>query len=356
MSISLTSQDFARVVEILGSLPDFRTVQARADLITDVFAGTPLANRIVTTLDLDGPPRSVAVRVIQRLQAFGQDEPGRETLGVLINKVLAYLGSGTEADDLRAILTRYPFTTKPTADFLPIANWAAKESPEHIHERIIGENTLRDLFVLELALDAARAVVRISTPVSLGTGFMVAPDLLMTNHHVIPDATTAAHSVYTFNYQIDRHRVETPASSHQAAAGGSFYTNRDLDISVIQLDDTLPAFDALVLRAERAGHDQRVTIIQHPGGHYKKISMQNNFVVYSDENIIQYTTSTEPGSSGSPVFNAEFEVIGVHHAGGFLRQPGSGEQFLRNEGISVIAVVNDLGRHAPPIHERLVHR
>jgi V8-like Glu-specific endopeptidase len=96
-----------------------------------------------------------------------------------------------------------------------------------------------------------------------------------------------------------------------------------------------------------------VAIIQHPGGHYKKISMQNNFVAYADDRVVQYTTSTEPGSSGSPVFDHAFSVIGVHHAGGLLTVPGSSERYLRNEGISTIAVIDDLVRNAPEIASQL---
>ncbi|WP_082393028.1 trypsin-like peptidase domain-containing protein [Nocardia arizonensis] len=346
MTINLVPRDFSRVVEILSAMPDFRTVQSRVDLVTDVFAGTSRSDDVVTTLDLDGPPRAVAVRVVQRLQSFGQDEPGQETLGVLINKMLAYLGAGEQADDLRDVLARYPFTTTPTADSRTITGWSGRESPAAVRERIIGENTLRDVYMLEMALDAARAVVRIRTPTALGTGFLVARTLVMTNNHVIPDATTAVRSEYAFNYQIDRHHREMPGTIYAAEPDGQFYTNRQLDITVVELhgaDDIRP----LKLRPQRAVRGQRVNIIQHPGGHYKKISMQNNFVAYADERLIQYTTSTEPGSSGSPVFDNAFEVIGVHHAGGMLAEPGSTERYLRNEGISAVAILADLAAHAP---------
>ena len=39
--------------------------------------------------------------------------------------------------------------------------------------------------------------------------------------------------------------------------------------------------------------------------------MQNNFVAYADANIVQYATSTLPGSSGSPVFDDEFKVVAI---------------------------------------------
>ncbi|MEH1781986.1 MAG: trypsin-like peptidase domain-containing protein [Nostoc sp.] len=73
-----------------------------------------------------------------------------------------------------------------------------------------------------------------------------------------------------------------------------------------------------------------VAIIQHPGGHLKKISIQNNFVAYADNQVLQYTTSTEPGSSGSPVFDDDFQVVGIHHSGGMLVEPNTQQRYLRN--------------------------
>jgi len=99
--------------------------------------------------------------------------------------------------------------------------------------------------------------------------------------------------------------------------------------------------------------DDRVAIIQHPGGHLKKISMQNNFVAYADANVVQYTTSTLPGSSGSPVFDDEFKVVAIHHSGGDLTEPSTGRRYLRNAGTSIIAVLKDLQVNAPEIYARL---
>ena len=99
--------------------------------------------------------------------------------------------------------------------------------------------------------------------------------------------------------------------------------------------------------------DSRLTVIQHPGGEYKKISLQNNFVEYADEHIVQYTTSTEPGSSGSPVLSDEFDVVAIHHSGGNLPEPVTKRRYLRNEGIRMSAILNDLRQNSPEIYRRL---
>jgi predicted NACHT family NTPase len=126
----------------------------------------------------------------------------------------------------------------------------------------------------------------------------------------------------------------------------------ELDYTVVSLKD-LPSFGSpLILKSKQVRRDDRVAIIQHPGGHLKKISMQNNFVAYADANVVQYTTSTLPGSSGSPVFDDDFQVIAIHHSGGMLLEPGTKQRYLRNAGTSMIAVLNDLKSNAPEIYTR----
>jgi V8-like Glu-specific endopeptidase len=91
--------------------------------------------------------------------------------------------------------------------------------------------------------------------------------------------------------------------------------------------------------------EQRVSIIQHPGGQPKQIAMQGNRVLYSDERILQYLTATNPGSSGSPVLNDSWEVCALHHAGGRMTEPATGRIVYRNEGILVSAILDHLPAH-----------
>ena len=184
MSIELSQTDFDKLVLILSQHGEWQAVRARIDFMADVFAGSPRKWDILTQLDLDGSPRGTAVRVIQRLTTFGQDEPGRESVGVLINKLIAHLGHGRDAEYLRNMIARYPLATRPVAAH-GIATWHGRDTDHVMAEKIIGENTLRDIYVLEVLLQLSRAVARIRGPNSLGTGFLVADDLLMTNNHVI---------------------------------------------------------------------------------------------------------------------------------------------------------------------------
>jgi V8-like Glu-specific endopeptidase len=362
MAIQLSQDDFDRLSSVLSRHGEWQGVRSRIDFMVDVLAGSPRNVDLLGQLDLDGTPRGTAVRTVQRLMAFGQDQPGREALGVLINKLIASRGGGDDANFLRELLTRYPFTTHPVAA-RGMAGWHGEETDEAVAEKIIGENTLRDIYFLDVLLDLARGVVRVQGP-QTGTGFLIAQDLLMTNQHVIGSAAIAKECAFQFNYQLDRTRRELPVQTARALEGGLFRTSPmaprnatadELDYTIVQLTDVPKGARHLTLTPAAIGRESRLTIIQHPGGNYKKISMQNNFVEYADELVVQYTTSTEPGSSGSPVLNDDFEVVAIHHSGGQLTEPTTKRRYLRNEGVRMSAILDDLRRHALDIY-RLVGR
>lgn len=348
----LEQPDFDRLVTLLSTWEGWQLPQDRAPFVREMFAGSPRRDSILGQIRLGSAPRADAVSFIMFLMDFGQDEPGRETLGVLINKLLSIFGFGDPANFLRGLLTRYPFSTAPVST-QPIDAWQGHEDPQSVQEKIIGENTLRDVYLLELALRAARSVVHITTSDSLGSGFMIAPDLVMTNHHVIGSAAQATQCRFTFGYELDAQGAERPAQSAHVLQGGVFYTNADLDTTVVQIQSPGFTFEPLTIFPTSVRKEARVSIIQHPGGSYKKISMQNNFVQYADARVVQYTTSTEPGSSGSPVFNGDFHVVALHHAGGMIPEPSSTQRYLRNEGISMMSIMDDLRTSAPDILKRL---
>jgi V8-like Glu-specific endopeptidase len=362
MAIELSPEDFDRLTSILSRHGEWQSARGRIDFMTEVFSGSPRKADILAQLDLDGTPRGTAVRVIQRLATFGQDQVGRESLGVLVNKAISYLGGGEDADFLRGVLGRYPFATQPVAA-RGIGAWRGKETQQGVAEKIIGDNSLRDLYMLEVLLDLSRAVVRVVGRNFTGTGFLIASDLLITNNHVIGSAEASEECIFQFNYQLDRSgREVSPALVTSAREGGLFYTSPlaahgaaadRLDYTIVEVRDVPSGIAPLKLRPAVVRRDSRLAIIQHPSGLYKKISFQNNFIEYFDEYVVQYTTSTEPGSSGSPVISDDLQVVALHHAGGDLHEPATNQRYLRNEGIRISAILSDLQQNAPEIHRRV---
>ena len=106
-----------------------------------------------------------------------------------------------------------------------------------------------------------------------------------------------------------------------------------------------------------------LNIIQHPNGEPKQVAVRENRLVARLDSFLHYETDTAPGSSGSPVFNDQWEVVALHHSGvpatdeqgrtlnlqGGLWSEDQGEQrvkWLANEGVRVSTICQELEKRA----------
>lgn len=220
---------------------------------------------------------------------------------------------------------------------LPIS---AKLPREVKLEKIIGAvNHLKSIAWLSRGLQASKSVCRIVTAEGLGTGFMISPGVVLTNHHVLPSAGVAETALAEFNYQ------ETIGGSMEQTYpyeidGSSWLGDEVHDCVAVRLRPSpkAPLDQWGVLALEHGsvppvgGH---VSIIQHPNGGPKQIAVTANQVVNVYDHRLQYTTDTMPGSSGSPVFNDDWKVVAIHHAGGNMEVNQAGDKRFINEGILV---------------------
>jgi V8-like Glu-specific endopeptidase len=160
--------------------------------------------------------------------------------------------------------------------------------------------------------------------------------------------TTLARTEVLFRYEKNPNNTDVAPVPARPNPAGTFVTSPvdKLDATVFALnadsEQLLRAEEILPLALTRqpVKLGDRVAIIQHPGGLAKQISIQNYKVQYADDAILDYTTTTLEGSSGSPVFNDSFEVVGLHREGGPLQQPGADLYYYRNRGTSVIAILD----------------
>lgn len=208
-------------------------------------------------------------------------------------------------------------------------------------EKIMGKrSTLLDVYFLEKGMQAARSVARIVMAEGSGTGFLVQGGLLITNHHVLPSADVARGAKAEFNYQKTAAGLDAMVESFALAPDAGFATSQEDDWSAVRLlGDAAATWGVLTLKPNTIAQEETINIIQHPGGGPKQIALYHNIVTYADDHIVQYLTDTLPGSSGSPCFNNDWELVALHHSGGFLRQPGAKEKLFRNEGIHIDRVV-----------------
>jgi|GEM_PF-1301916 len=206
---------------------------------------------------------------------------------------------------------------------------------------MLNANNLLNIAWLNRGLELSKAVCRIVTPAGLGSGWLISSDLLLTNNHVLPDKETAEKSKVQFNYQKDWFGHPEPVQSFTLDAN-HFRTNESLDYTIVRVNGNpgnIFGYIDLKLRKNPVVNDY-VSIIQHPNGGFKQIALTDNKVTAVFGNVVQYVTDTEPGSSGSPVFDQDWKIVGLHHAGGMLPGP-DGKEWFCNEGILINVIIQD---------------
>lgn len=211
-------------------------------------------------------------------------------------------------------------------------------------EKIIDDNNLKPIAFLEQGIAVSKSVAHITlADGGLATGFLIAPDVLLTNRHVFRVKDDAQSAKVRFNYQTDFYGNFLPSDEYDCEPDSLFKNNPDLDYAVVRIKgEPGMKWGFLKLNPIDIQLEGKVNIIQHPAGGPKQIAMNDNEAKYVDETVVQYITDTLPGSSGSPVFNDAWQIIALHHSGGNIPEPSTNSIHFRNEGIRIGAIMKDL--------------
>lgn len=235
---------------------------------------------------------------------------------------------------------------------MPPDEWKGGELKEEVREKILGKrSTLLPIGFLENGMDKSKAIVRIESGNMVGSGFVINNGWLITNNHVLPTRQVAATATIQFGYQFPKTYKSSQKSVTEIKAERTakldpgtendkrFFTDAKLDFTLVKIKEedlqNIKDYGFLQLSANGVRADDFVNIIQHPLGGPKQIGIYNNLVMYSDDNIVQYMTDTQEGSSGSPVLNSDWEVVALHHSGGWVDDPKTNEKVRRNQGTNI---------------------
>jgi V8-like Glu-specific endopeptidase len=192
-----------------------------------------------------------------------------------------------------------------------------------------------------------RAVCRIESPVSQGiaTGFLIGPDLLMTNYHVVPEwiehGKPWADIACRFGYAADAKGVTRHDGEVYRLAPGPLVASSKqeggLDYAILRLergagDDPIDGTPRGYLRVGPNTFEsgEPIFIIQHPLA--APLRVTTGAYVGGDASRVRYQANTMKGSSGSPCFNANWKLVALHSAA----------EVSANTGVPMTAILSDL--------------
>lgn len=320
-----------RLVDTLLKIPAMADSAARTGLLDGMPEPNLVRNYNIPRLDLNS-----MISGLQRLGRLNKQGGARPVI-VVVDNALQYVPEGSEvADELhgvkRDLESYYGGEVQPPPE--PV--------PDEVYEALVfgaqRDNRLPFAFV-DKAREAARSVARLTVnrifngvpdgKFVYGTGWIIAPDIIITNHHVInarrsgeADATPAdfvaqvAGIVARFDYH-----VETGSAVNLECKGGKLLAqSKDLDYAIIELNEADKIADRVRLKVVSVQptllRGSRMNIVQHPQGGPLRYAIRNNFFVSPGKlpTRLWYQTDTEPGASGSPVCGDDWQVVALHHA------------------------------------------
>lgn len=284
-------------------------------------------------------------QLLEMWQLNTEEPPGDNLLPVLRSELLKYSGGGVTVESRDVSASRLSF------------------SADQQLEKVLGGDRFHSLTWYRNGLVRCRAVALIEdgNEDGIGTGFLVRgtdlhPDLppvvLVTNGHVVPERLAVADAVVRF-HGLDGDRSQRHAFRCARQWWYQPSERPGLDTMVLELSEHPTTVDPLPLASQLPrleGTPQRAYLIGHPRGlSQPQFSLQDNLLLDYDETFVHYRSPTEGGSSGSPVFDSQWKLIGLHHSGGFEtpRLHNYGGTYSANEAIALTAIRRALATHPP---------
>ena len=305
--------------------------------------------------DDEGAGLSALVEAHHQLRDVWQLEPDEEPGASLLPLLSRRLGALQ-----RARLSPAPVMTVQTTAETEAVRQAVSEL-----EEIFGEDKVVTLKWYKQGLERTNSVACIQGPDgrTKGTGFLVsARDFLPERGDELLFLTTA----YLLTNDEMREKLPfvvinpeeavitftNPGKSYRV--GEILWTSptAELDATLIRLDPPVDGLDPLPIAPQlpQPGEGARVFAIGHPGGRDLELSLADSFLIDHDGKRLHYTIPTEPGSGGSPILDADWGLIGLHHKRSreLPRLHGKPGIYDAGEGISIHAIIRALQTGSVP--------
>ncbi|ELR96271.1 serine protease [Gloeocapsa sp. PCC 73106] len=332
---------------------------------------TQLCQEVLARLHASEQERAQTIHYIQTGRIWRADTPERiekRKVQILNNKSLASMLGETN----RGILAGTTVVSAP-------------QETQQAFEIVIEELDIQHCWFLTRGSEIRRTVGRIHVyqdgrRKAWGTGFLVAPNLLVTNQHVLESLAIAKESRVEFDYEETYSGEMLPSVFFDfdpeilflssPALGGLDYAL--VAVNAQSRSDNLGrstklnefGFNHLVRQEGKIVKGEAINIIHHPEGQPRQVSLHENRLLAMQTRELEdvwmhYETDTLPGSSGAPLFSNQWQVVGIHHMavekrdqdgkvlaiGGEVWTPEMGQNrkwWYANEGLRISRFIADV--------------
>lgn len=336
-----------------------------------------LARLLSSALDIDALQRIVYLATGDQL-FVAYVAPGKPLRPTIFDLLLEFEKLGITRQFLKVVYQERPFRADLRAAILaiyPDIAPAAEQTPANFvvqHSGVaeasepgVGPGLQRNIRPRLKQLDLRRWLDRIEAVErqicrieagsgAIGTGFLVGPSAVLTNWHVVEEARVAGtlgQLACRFDYRrlsnntLDAGKLiavrkivdESRSSPAELTANPDQPPPEpdELDYALLELETPVGAERGFVVMvgAPVAAGDALI-IVQHPSGEPATFTVDTNAVegyIHSGRRL-RYKTNTEPGSSGSPCFSMDFDLVALHHLGDPRKQA------TYNQGIPITLV------------------
>jgi V8-like Glu-specific endopeptidase len=353
MTLQMDADHKDGLVEILANRASLALFGTEQDFFQNLVASSNLPTEYVR--GISGGFRGNADYDARRLVDFALgfkvnlNDPHYTVLGSIIVALLKQRPSPEDARTLVAILLGYKLVLDPAkrqniavqymvplppdaevaVTYGPPIAWRGPTQDFELQSFFRPEPKWLDVGFLRRAMQRAASVCRVELGPKSGTGFLVSPTLVLTNFHVLREfpqedlQLNASQAVLRFGaFSASGSDSEETGRIFKLAANNNIVAQSpvaELDFLLLRVEDPIRTIDSIQpapLEEANPLSNSPLNILHHPKGGAMKLSLSSNGVtgVYEREGLIQYVTAAAGGSSGSPCFNDNWNVVALHHA------------------------------------------
>lgn len=271
---------------------------------------------------------------------------GGDNLSAVVFNLLVWAGSRDKVDDLLLAARNANPTNAPLRLFAETVGLAAQApSQGELEALVLASVHFQDVERWRETMSQRELTVcRIEIPNgTYGTGFLVGPDLLMTNYHVlqpvIDQPALAEAVIFRFDFKMAADGVTLRlGETYRLATTTTWLLDGSppgqLDYALVRLAGSpgqqpvggqqgAPPRDWLRPTAHPIVIGEPLFILQHPQARPLLLAPGSVTTLAADGRTVAYSANTLPGSSGSPCFNTDWALVAIHHTGNLQGNRGS---------------------------------